>query len=158
LIEGAHEGKGLGHQFLRHVERCRLLVFLVDVSAEDPIRQLEVLREELARYSPELSTRPSLVVLNKSDVTTPSARKLKMDHDLLISAATGKHTKLLARRIGAMLLELGVEELPKARSLSSFDQPLESEDDEHPDRAQEERWGNVPEDLVDETRRLRKLR
>jgi len=161
LIEGAHEGRGLGHQFLRHVERCRLLVYLVDVSDEDPVHQLAVLREELERYSPELSRRPSLVVLNKSDVTTPSKRKLKLEHDLLVSAATGRHLKALARKVGEWLEELRPEERPLPRRLSERDW-LDAEEREEqeptPEQAAAERWATAPEDPEDNARRRRKRR
>ena len=113
LIEGAHEGRGLGHQFLRHVERCRLLVYLVDVSAEDPAEQLCTLRQELEKYSPELARRPSLVVLSKSDITTPSRRKLKLEHDFLISAVTQRGIKSLVRHIGRRIEEMEQED-PRA--------------------------------------------
>ena len=72
LIEGAAEGAGLGHDFLRHIERCRLLVHLVDVSAaegRDPVRDLEIINDELARFSPELATRPQIIVANKIDAS-----------------------------------------------------------------------------------------
>ena len=68
LIEGAAEGAGLGHRFLRHVERCRVLMHLVDVSSSaerDPAEALAVLEDELRRYSPELHARPRLVVGSK---------------------------------------------------------------------------------------------
>jgi len=70
LIEGAADGKGLGHQFLRHVERCALLLHLVDGSdgdAEVLAERVRVLNAELARFSPELAVRKQLVVLNKLD-------------------------------------------------------------------------------------------
>jgi GTP-binding protein len=71
IIEGAHEGKGLGHQFLRHVERTRALAILVPVDAPDPQAEYELLREELARYSPALSERPHCLVLSKADLLAP---------------------------------------------------------------------------------------
>ena len=74
LIEGASEGVGLGHDFLRHVERCRLLLHLVDVSGSegrDPISDFETINKELAVFSPELSTRPQIVVANKIDMAEP---------------------------------------------------------------------------------------
>ncbi len=72
LIEGAHEGTGLGHQFLRHVERCRLLVHLVDVSGSegrDPKKDFETINEELKKFNPELAERPMIVAGNKCDLT-----------------------------------------------------------------------------------------
>ena len=70
LVPGAHEGKGLGHQFLRHISRAALIVFLVDLSAEDrdPAEELESLRHELRAYDEELGSRASLVVGSKADV------------------------------------------------------------------------------------------
>lgn len=70
LIEGASEGVGLGHEFLRHVDRCRLLLHVVDVAGtdgRDPTDDLEIIDRELLRYSPALATRPQLVVANKID-------------------------------------------------------------------------------------------
>ncbi len=74
LIEGAWEGKGLGHQFLRHVERCRMLVHIVDVSGSegrDPKEDFEVINRELKKFNPELSERPMLVAGNKCDLAEP---------------------------------------------------------------------------------------
>ena len=74
LIEGASEGIGLGHDFLRHVERCRLLLHVVDVSGSecrDPKEDLEKINTELARFSPELAQRPQIIVGNKCDLATP---------------------------------------------------------------------------------------
>ena len=74
LIEGASEGVGLGHDFLRHVERCRLLLHVVDVSGSEcrePTEDFEKINEELARFSPELAQRPQIVVGNKCDLATP---------------------------------------------------------------------------------------
>jgi GTP-binding protein len=68
IIEGAHEGKGLGHQFLRHVERTRVLLMMVPVDAPDPVAEYEGLRDELARYSPELTRIPFAVALTKIDL------------------------------------------------------------------------------------------
>ena len=73
LIEGASEGIGLGHDFLRHVERCRLLLHVVDVSGSecrDPIEDFEKINEELAKFSPALAERPQIVVGNKCDLAT----------------------------------------------------------------------------------------
>ena len=71
IIEGASEGAGLGHDFLRHIDRCRLLIHVVDASGSegrDPIEDFEAINEELASYSPELAERPQIVVANKCDM------------------------------------------------------------------------------------------
>ena len=71
IIEGASEGVGLGHDFLRHVDRCRLLIHVVDVSGSegrDPVADFEAINEELKQYSPELASRPMLVAGNKVDI------------------------------------------------------------------------------------------
>ena len=70
LIEGAADGAGLGHSFLRHVDRCRLLLHVVDISAfegRDPIDDIITINRELERYSPELATRPQIIIANKVD-------------------------------------------------------------------------------------------
>jgi GTP-binding protein len=68
LIEGAHEGKGMGREFLRHVERCRVILYLVDVSTADPSTEYQILKNELLRYDPALLERPSMLVLTKCDL------------------------------------------------------------------------------------------
>ncbi len=71
IIEGASEGAGLGHDFLRHVDRCRLLVHVVDVSGSegrDPVADFDAINEELKRYSPDLAKRPQIVAANKTDI------------------------------------------------------------------------------------------
>ncbi len=71
IIEGASEGAGLGHDFLRHIDRCRLLIHVVDVSGSegrDPIADFEAINAELREYSPELAERPQLVAANKCDL------------------------------------------------------------------------------------------
>ena len=73
LIEGAWEGVGLGHQFLRHVERCRMLVHVVDISGSegrDPKEDFNVINQELQKFNPELAQRPMIVVGNKADLAT----------------------------------------------------------------------------------------
>jgi len=72
LIEGAHRGVGLGHEFLRHITRCRILIFVIDVAGSEgrnPIEDLQNLRREIDLYDPALSSRPWLVVANKMDLT-----------------------------------------------------------------------------------------
>ncbi|WIG95451.1 GTPase ObgE [Myxococcus sp. SDU36] len=78
IIEGASEGVGLGHQFLRHVERCKVLIHLIDMGAEGegraPLHDFDVLNTELARYSPELASKPQVVAANKLDLPDAQAR------------------------------------------------------------------------------------
>ena len=98
LIEGASEGRGLGHRFLRHIERARVLVVLVDLAAADgtpPGRQLEVLLAELAGYRPELLERPRLVVGSKADLL---ASEVPDFDGLTISAVTGSGLDALVGR------------------------------------------------------------
>ncbi len=74
LIEGAAEGVGLGHDFLRHVERCRLILHIVDIAAEegrDPIEDYKTINRELERFNPELAKRPQILALNKCDAAIP---------------------------------------------------------------------------------------
>jgi GTP-binding protein len=88
LIEGASEGKGLGHRFLRHIERARALVVLVDLTAadgRDPAEQERILVDELRKYRPELAERPRIVVGSKLDAADPAAP----GPDTRISAITG---------------------------------------------------------------------
>ena len=105
LIEGASEGVGLGHEFLRHVERCRLIVHVIDVSGSegrDPIEDFKAINHELENFSMELAEAPQMVAANKSDMATPEQverlRNYVEDQGLLfyeISAATTKGTKEL---------------------------------------------------------------
>lgn len=74
LIEGASEGVGLGHEFLRHVERCRLIVHIVDVSGiegRDPVEDFKAINRELERFNSELAARPQIVAANKCDLAAP---------------------------------------------------------------------------------------
>jgi GTP-binding protein len=94
LIEGASDGKGLGLQFLRHVERTQVIVFLVDAGSEDPAGTLALLEHEIARYSAALAEKPRRVVLSKADLLPPEARadaavRLGLPGAHVISAHTG---------------------------------------------------------------------
>jgi GTP-binding protein len=118
LIEGAAEGKGLGHQFLRHVERARVLVLLLDLAAVDgrsPADQERVLLDELGRYRPELLERPRLVVGTKADVATMALDEVHLDDDdlidaLTISAVTRQGIDPLLGRLGTLIREARAEE------------------------------------------------
>ena len=106
LVEGAAEGKGLGHRFLRHIERARVLVLLLDLGApllegETPSVQLQVLLAELGSYRPELLDRPRLVVGNKADIGTDDDGVC----DMVVSAATGRDLRALTHRLATCVGE-----------------------------------------------------
>ncbi|MDO9391357.1 MAG: GTPase ObgE [bacterium] len=98
LIEGAHQGKGLGTQFLRHIERTRVLVFVIDASAENAKQELKVLKNELISYNPGLADKPQLVVYNKIDLLK---KKPKVD-GLYVSALNGDGLDELRRSIAKL--------------------------------------------------------
>jgi GTP-binding protein len=92
LIEGAAEGKGLGHRFLRHLERTRVLCFLIDVTTGDPGAEYEILKRELAGWSPALLEPPRVVVWSKRDLGAPPEGVVFVDAEATVevSAATGR--------------------------------------------------------------------
>ena len=118
IIEGASEGAGLGHDFLRHIDRCRLLVHIVDVSGSeerDPVDDFEKINEELRQYSPDLAARPMIVAANKADLLSPDSDnldRLKAHVEAqgyefyVISAATTQGTRELMKTIAGKLAAL----------------------------------------------------
>ncbi len=117
IIEGAAEGAGLGHDFLRHIDRCRLLIHVVDVSGSegrDPVADFEAINEELKQYSPELAGRKMIVAANKADIMEDPALldKLRAHVEGLglelytISAAAHQGTRELVLRAAQLLQEL----------------------------------------------------
>ena len=118
LIEGAADGAGLGHAFLRHVDRCRLLLHVVDISCfegRDPVEDIQKINYELARYSAELATRPQIIVANKVDAldreivdvdafeTYVNAQGWEL---LYISAVTGEGVDEMVRLVAERLKDL----------------------------------------------------
>jgi GTP-binding protein len=111
LVEGAAEGKGLGHRFLRHVERARVLVVLADLGPGDgsggraPAEQVRVLLDELGRYRPELLERPRLVAGSRADLVAPADRLPLSDYDgtLELSAVTGEGVHELVSRCAVLV-------------------------------------------------------
>ncbi len=113
LIEGAGDGVGLGHEFLRHVERCRLIVHVVDVSGiegRDPEEDFRIINQELAKFDEELAKRPQIVAANKSDMASEehidSFRRFIEEQGLsffCISAATTQGTSELIKKIAEVL-------------------------------------------------------
>ncbi len=114
IIEGASEGAGLGHDFLRHIDRCRLLVHVVDVSGSegrDPVQDFDAINEELRQYSPELAERPQIVAANKVDIMEDpeNLERLRAHVEekgftlLEISAAAHQGTRQLVGKAAEML-------------------------------------------------------
>lgn len=79
LIEGASEGKGLGHKFLKHIEKTQLLVHCIDVSQEDPLKNYAIVRKEFDKFNQELLTKPEIIVLTKMDLITEGELKIKKE-------------------------------------------------------------------------------
>ncbi|MDO4501636.1 MAG: GTPase ObgE [Coriobacteriia bacterium] len=148
LIEGAHEGRGLGHEFLRHIERTALIVHIVDLTGDwegrDPLNDYRVINQELALYADELATRPRIVVANKIDVPGTEevcqelAKLVKADSVeaaggnefapspidpklYVISAATGKGVDQLKAAIATKVHELREEARKLLESEVVFD-------------------------------------
>ncbi|MEM6521582.1 MAG: GTPase ObgE [Cyanobacteria bacterium P01_C01_bin.70] len=122
LIAGAHAGLGLGHEFLRHIERTRLLLHLVDATAPDPLADYRIIQQELAAYDKGLSDRPQILALNKIDAMSPE------DADVLaelmaqatgqpvfaISAVTRRHLDELLQVVWHQLEALPASTMPAA--------------------------------------------
>ncbi len=135
LIEGAAEGLGLGHEFLRHVDRCRLLLHVVDISREegrDPIEDIKTINAELAKYSPTLAARPQIVVGNKSDMVLLEYEDYVKDferfvkeelkaHLVYVSAVTGEGLDEMVR-----LTEKTLATLPP---ITVYESEVEAEDE-----------------------------
>ena len=134
LLEGAHDGIGLGHEFLRHAERARLYVHMLDGLSEDPVEDYRMINQELEQFNPEMAAKPQLVVVNKLDVTEVREYQEMLTEQLLdaigdkgssvhfISAATGEGVDtLLGNIIGALA------ELPKVEiDASLLPEPMHS--------------------------------
>ncbi|HID87666.1 MAG TPA: DUF1967 domain-containing protein, partial [Anaerolineae bacterium] len=127
LIEGAHRGAGLGHKFLRHIERTRLLIHLLDGASPDPLHDLEDINQEMALFSPRLAEKPQIVVLNKMDLPRARAIWPRVEEEMerrgtpvaSISALTGEGVRPLLHRVADLLErlpeEVAVEEVPVLR-------------------------------------------
>lgn len=120
LIEGAHEGAGLGHDFLRHVERTRLIVHVVDISGcegRDPVSDYHAIRDELSLYSGKLAERPEIIALNKTDIpgadeNAAAFRSALPECEIYeMSAATGAGVKELLYAIAAKLKDIPEERI-----------------------------------------------
>ena len=115
LIDGAAEGAGLGHDFLRHIDRCRLLLHVVDISCfegRDPIEDVKNINSELEKYSPELATRPQIIIANKCDALDEDVVDVQAFEDFVdenewemiyVSAATGEGIQDMIFRVSERL-------------------------------------------------------
>jgi len=130
LIEGAHRGQGLGHQFLRHLERTKVLVHLVDISSltdRDPVSDLDTVRKELELFHPELAAKPQIVAANKIDALDDESRVVALEQRasqlglpfLKISGATGEGLPLLLEAMWKRLADVA----PDAAASSTIEVP-----------------------------------
>ncbi|MBP2649636.1 MAG: obg 1 [Firmicutes bacterium] len=121
LIEGAHEGKGLGHEFLRHIERTRVLIHVLDISGlegRDPIEDYHKINDELKLYNPRLATRPQIIAANKIDLPEAQENLAKLveymekeEREVFpVSAATGEGLPALMERALQFLIKVKAEE------------------------------------------------
>lgn len=114
LIEGAHAGAGLGHQFLRHIERTRLLVHMLDGAADDPLRHFDQINQELYLFNPALADRPQIVAFNKMDLPDARDRWPQVETAMrarglpayAISAVAGEGVREFIAQVGRMLSSL----------------------------------------------------
>ncbi len=144
LIEGASQGAGLGHQFLRHVERTRLLIHLLDGAASDPLADYDAVNRELAQFSEQLAAKPQIVVLNKMDLPDaqawwPLVEKSMRERGVevhAISAVAGQGVRELMRRTQAVLRTVAPAD-PGVKEPAIF-RPAEREDSFTIERHQEQ--------------------
>ena len=145
LIEGASEGKGLGHEFLRHVERTRMLIHLLDGLSADPLADFDAINQELAAFGHGLAEKPQLIVLNKLDdphvrerwPEIEKALKAQGHKPMAISALAREGTQEILKHAARMLSELPEE--PPARELPIF-RPDEDEAAFSIEREAEDEW------------------
>ncbi len=123
LIEGASEGAGLGHRFLGHVERCRVLLHLVDGTQDDVVEAYRVIRAELEAYDPVLASKPEIVALNKIDALDPETLEERAQD---LSIAVGSPVRRISAATGAGVRPLLAELLRTIRS----EQEIAAEGDE----------------------------
>lgn len=117
LIEGANKGHGLGHRFLKHIERCAVILHLIDITEEDIVGNYKLIRKELEQYSNLLADKHEIVALNKCDAISDEELREKLKHfnsslginPLMISAVTGKGTKQALRALKKKILEFKEE-------------------------------------------------
>ncbi len=128
LIEGANTGKGLGHKFLRHIERTRFVVFLIDINSETPLKDFEILREELSKFSKNLSQKEFAVVFSKIDtsdtefvdfLTKEFEKKFKIK-PMRISAATHQNIDEFLFSVTKSIPKIKEEKIPEDEDFVEF--------------------------------------
>ena len=138
IIEGASEGVGLGHEFLRHIERTRLLIHVVDVSGiegRDPIEDIDIINNELAAYDMALEERPQIIAANKTDIIQDQAvyeafleeMEKRGNEVITISAATGENVDKLMKK--------AYEELSKLPPIVTFEPQVDLEAERFVDKS-----------------------
>ena len=105
LIEGASKGKGLGHQFLKHIERTKLLLFLIDTADDNPLENYKLLKKELLNYNPDLDKRKYVILRTKIDTKIDNDQWSKIDDYLEISSVSKEGIPELIQHIGSLLSE-----------------------------------------------------
>ncbi len=105
LIEGASKGKGLGHQFLKHIERTKLLLFLIDTADDNPLENYKLLKKELLNYNPDLDKRKYVILRTKIDTKIDNDLWSEIDDYLEISSVSKEGIPELIQHIGNLLSE-----------------------------------------------------
>ena len=105
LIEGASKGKGLGHQFLKHIERTKLLLFLIDTADDNPLENYKLLKKELLNYNPDLDKRKYVILRTKIDTKIDNDQWSQIDDYLEISSVSKEGIPELIQHIGSLLSE-----------------------------------------------------
>jgi len=135
LIEGAHEGTGLGDEFLRHIERTRVIVHMIDImpmDESDPVQNYKIIRNELEKYSPKLAAKSEIVVANKMDLTDAKEAYERFKNELninvmAISAVTGKGLEPLLDRLWREIEEQKEQE--KFRQEQGIEEEVQEEEE-----------------------------
>ena len=128
LIEGAHEGAGIGHRFLGHVERCRVLMHLLDATSNDPLQSWKIIRNELAAYDKSLAEKPEILVLSKADAAPADyIDELKAElasqgagEILVMSSVSGAGVPQVLRRLYQIITDSQMDELRAQQEQQSW--------------------------------------
>lgn len=142
LVEGASQGVGLGRGFLRHVERCYMILHIIDGSAADPVGNFKAINTELQLFSPALASKPQVVVLNKIDLTDVEENLEQLRQELMNEMA---HTRLLVMSAAG---KIGVDEI--VERTHKFLLKLKADDSQREKNDREMEIKNVTKGLITE--------